>query len=292
MSGSPDGAAADGDAGVERLRRLFRFFAATQCHGRSAVYEALSESIAGDNGLLGLLMAAPGDQRRPSLLFASVNLLLASDPGAALAGYYPVHGGQRPVDGQLAPSFAAFCDRHHDELGQLVRSRATQTNEIRRCVALRLGLDYVRQRWPGPVALVEAGASAGLNLLLDRYRYRVGGQEASPATASPVTITCEVRGSARAGQVLGPVPEITARLGIDQQPVNLADPAARAWLEAFIWPEQTADLAVLRAAIALAVRAPAPAVVPGDATTDTARLVAELPGQGPSSSSPRPCSAT
>ena len=116
-------------------------------------------------------------------------------------------------------------------------------------MALRLGLDHVSRRWPGSLALTEAGASAGLNLLLDRYRYRVGGQEASSAAASPVTIACEVRDSVNTDQIFGPVPEITSRLGIDRHPVNLADPDARAWLEAFIWPEHTGDLAVLRGAI-------------------------------------------
>jgi len=210
------------------LRRLFRFFAATQCRGRSAVYETLSEGVAADDGLLELLMSAPTEQRRPTLLFAAVNLLLASAPDSALAAYYPVHGGRRPVDDQLVPAFAAFCAGHRDELGRLLRDRSTQTNEIRRCVALRLGLDHVHRRWPGPLALVEAGGSAGLNLLLDRYRYRVGGQETSPAGASSVTVSCEVRGTSPAGQILGPVPQITSRRGIDQQPVNLADPAARA----------------------------------------------------------------
>lgn len=266
---------------VERLRRLFRFFAATQCRGRSPVYEALSEGVAGDDELLDLLMSTPGEQRRPSLLFAAVNLLLASNPGSELAGYYPIHGGRRPVDGRLMPAFAAFCAEHRDELGRLLRTRSTQTNEIRRCVALRLGLDHVYRRWPGPVALVEVGASAGLNLLLDRYRYRIGDQEASSEDAAPVTITCEVRGGTPAGGILGPVPEITCRRGIDQHPVDLSDPGARAWLEAFIWPEHTSELAVLRGAIDLAVSAAAMTVVPGDATTDTARLLAELPGSEP-----------
>ncbi|GAA4513738.1 DUF2332 domain-containing protein [Actinoallomurus oryzae] len=273
--------AGGGDPEVQRLRRLFRFFAATQCRGRSPVYEALSEGVAGDDELLDLLMSAPGEQRRPSLLLAAVNLLLASNPGSALAGYYPIHGGRRPVDGRLMPAFAAFCAEHRAELGRLLRTRSTQTNEIRRCVALRLGLDHVHRRWPGPVALVEAGASAGLNLLLDRYRYRIGGQEASPEDAAPVTITCEVRGGIPAEGILGPVPEITCRRGIDQHPVNVADPGARAWLEAFIWPEQVGDLAVLRGAIDLAVSAATVTVAPGDATTDTARLLEELPGNEP-----------
>ncbi|WP_460341507.1 DUF2332 domain-containing protein [Actinoallomurus acanthiterrae] len=267
---------------VQRLRRLFRFFAATQCRGRSPVYEALSEGVAGDDGLLDLLMSTPSEQRRPSLLFAAVNLLLAAVPDSALADYYPVHGGRRPIDGGLLPAFAAFCAGHPDELGTLLRSRSTQTNEIRRCVALRLGLDHVSRRLPGPLALVEAGASAGLNLLLDRYRYRLGGQETSSAAASPVTIACEVRGGGvPAGQIFGPVPEITSRLGIDRHPVDLADPDARAWLEAFVWPEHTDDLAVLRGAIDLAVSTADATVVPGDATIDTARLIGELPGREP-----------
>jgi hypothetical protein len=269
------------DVEVQQLRRLFLFFAATQCRGRSLVYERLSEGVASDSGLLDLLMSTPRQQRRPSLLFGAVNLLLASHPDADLAAYYPVHGGRRPVDGHLLAAFAAFCGQHGDELRELLRTRSTQTNEIRRCVALRLGLEHVRQRWPGSLALVEVGASAGLNLLVDRYRYRVGGQETSAATASPVLISCQLVGGAPGGQVLGPVPRISSRLGIDSRPVNLADPAARAWLEAFIWPEQAEDLATLRGAVELAVSAGPVSVVPGDATADTARLLGELPGSDP-----------
>lgn len=265
---------------LDRLRLLFRHFAATQARGRSAVYEALAEGVASDDALLGLLLATPADQRRPSLLFAAVNLLLASDPEAELAAYYPVHGGGRPVDDQLAAAFTAFCAGHQDELGLLLRTRSTQTNEIRRCVALRLGLDYVRRRWPGPVALVEAGASAGLNLLADRYGYRVGDRAELSADPAPLTISCDVRGDAPAGPVLGPVPQIASRVGLDQRPVDVTDPAARAWLEAFVWPEQTADLATLRAAIGVAVAAGV-TVTPGDAVTGTARLIGDRPGREP-----------
>jgi hypothetical protein len=82
-------------AGAERLRRLFRFFAATQCRGRSPVYEALSEGVADSDALLDLLMSTPAEQRRPTLLLAAVSFLLAVRPGAPLAAYYPVHGGRR-----------------------------------------------------------------------------------------------------------------------------------------------------------------------------------------------------
>jgi hypothetical protein len=211
-------------------------------------------------------------------LFAVVNHLLAVHPDAPLAAYYPTHDGHRPVDDGLFPAFLAFCADHAAELGTLLAGSATQTNEIRRCVALRLAFRQVGRTWPGPFALAEIGASAGLNLCFDQYRYRVGGQESG--AESPVLISCDVRGDAPDG-LLGPAPRITSRLGIDRQPVALADPRQRAWLEAFIWPEDVDGLATLRAAIGVAASTGTTTVVHGDATTDTARLLAELPGDEP-----------
>ncbi|WP_405914113.1 DUF2332 domain-containing protein [Streptomyces sp. NBC_00963] len=269
-----------GAAEAERLQRLFRFFGATQGAGRSPVYETLSEGVAGDPSLLALLLDTPEEQRRPSLLFAAVNLLLASRRGSELAAYYPIHGGRRAVDDQLVSTFAAFCGRHRDELASLLSQRSTQTNEIRRCVALRLGVDHVHRHWPGPVALVEVGASAGLNLLFDHYDYRLNGEATATPPASSVVVSCEVRGSSGA-DILRTAPEITRRIGIDQRPVDLSDPDARAWLEAFIWPEQIEELATLRGAIDLAASTAATKVVTGEATMDTARILTELPGHEP-----------
>ena len=82
----------------------------------SLVFQTLSEGVASSSDLLRLLLAAPGEQRRPALLFAGVNLLLASQPGSELAAYYPIHGGQRPVDDQLLPAFPTFCAGHRDVL--------------------------------------------------------------------------------------------------------------------------------------------------------------------------------
>jgi hypothetical protein len=274
----------DRAASISRLSQLFLLFGATQCRGRSAVYEALSQEIARDDVLLELALAAPADQRRPSLLLAAVNALLANHPDAELAAYYPIHGGERPVDARLWPAFRGFCAEQREELARLLRRGATQTNEIRRCVALRLGLGHVARRWPGPVALVEVGASAGLNLLFDRYRYLLGGAgEREPGPGRPdVVISCEIRGGAVPGQITGAAPEITSRLGLDLEPVSLADPAARRWLEAFVWPERTDDLATLRGAVSLWLAAQdRPAVVRGDAVTDTAEVLAGLPGDEP-----------
>ena len=59
---------------------------------------------------------------------------------------------------------------HPDEVLQVLRTRFTQTNEAARCALLLPALARIADG--RPVALVELGASAGLCLLYDRYRYR------------------------------------------------------------------------------------------------------------------------
>jgi hypothetical protein len=266
---------------IERLRRLYRLFGATQCRGQSAVYETLSEVVANDDRLLALLLETPTDQRRPSLFFATVNLLLASRPSSELAAYYPTHGGSRTVDERLAPALSDFCGEFRDALLPLLRQRSTQTNEIRRCVALRLGLDYVHRRWSGPLALVEIGASAGLNLMFDHYGYSFGHDQSAAAAGSQVMVCCTVRGIPQGAKLLDAPPPITRRLGIDQHPIDLSDPDARAWLQAFIWPEQVDDLRNLRSAMDLVMSTSIVTMKQGEAAADTARLLADLPGREP-----------
>ena len=265
--------------GVARVQRLFQLFGATQARGHSEVYARLSEAAASDAELLELMLEAPADQRWPSLLFAAVNLLLARDPAADLAAYYAIHGGQRAVDAGLAVAFRKFWTGRREAISHLLRTRSTQTNEVRRCVALRLGLEHVAAHWPGPFALVEVGASAGLNLVFDRYGYSLGG--GAPASgASPVILRSRVIGAA-GESLFGPAPGITSRVGVDLQPVDLDDPESRAWLEAFIWPEQTDELATLRGAIELARSNGGVVLKSGDAVRDTARIIGDLPGEAP-----------
>ncbi|GAB3911827.1 hypothetical protein GCM10011575_47910 [Microlunatus endophyticus] len=273
--------AVQGDADRERLKRLFRVFTGAHGDGRSLVYEAVCGAIVNDDlpDVLDLLLDAPEAQRRPSLLFAAINLLLQQRLDAELAGYYAIHGGGRAVDARLVPAVAKFCREHTDQLLPILRERSTQTNEIRRSLALRLGFDEVRRYWPGRLALVEVGASAGLNLRFDLYSYRANGIRASQAGRSAVVVTSEVRGGVGIDLLSG-TPKISSRLGIDQRPVDLSDPDARLWLEAFIWPEQIDELTTLRGAIELATSRRVE-VVAADATTETAQILSTLPGREP-----------
>ena len=107
---------------------------------------------------------------------------------------------------------------------------------------------------------------------------------AGPEDAS-VVLSTVLRGRGPVDGLLGALPAIEYRMGADLDPVDLrGDPEAARWLEAFIWPEQVEELAVLRAAVKLSAHGTEPAAArprehsaraaPGAASTPlTLRLV-------------------
>lgn len=134
---------------------------------------------------------------------------------------------------------------------------APQTNEVGRSAVLMSGLLAVAARFPQPVALLELGASAGLNLILDRYRYDLGGRAAGDP-GSPLRLTPDWKGSPPPeGRV-----EVASRRGVDLNPLDPARDGER--LLAYVWPDQERRLAQLEAALAIARERP-PEVDRGDA---------------------------
>ncbi|HEX8062676.1 MAG TPA: DUF2332 family protein, partial [Allosphingosinicella sp.] len=134
---------------------------------------------------------------------------------------------------------------------------APQTNEVGRSAVLMSGLLAVAERFAQPVELLELGASAGLNLLLDRYGYDLGGVKAGDA-GSALQLRPEWKG--------GPPPDaavrVAARRGVDLHPLDARSDGAR--LLAYVWPDQPRRLAQLEAALAIAAGDPA-AVEAGEA---------------------------
>ena len=125
---------------------------------------------------------------------------------------------------------------------------------------------------PGPLALLEVGASAGLCLLPDRYGYRYGEHVVGEG---PPLIDCRL-----VGDVTPPLPaalpEVAWRKGIDLEPLDVRDPDHERWLESLVWPGQTTRERHLREALALAREDP-PEVVAGDLTELLEDVAAEAP---------------
>jgi hypothetical protein len=147
-----------------------------------------------------------------------------------------------------------------------MRTRATQTNEVGRCALLL----PVLAELPQPIALLEIGASAGLNLYPDRYSYRYG--DHLLGTGEPV-LDCELTGR----QPPTALPEVVWRAGLDLNPLDITHPADARWLESLIWPEHDHRRERLRAAARVAARTAARTAATDPPLLRTGDLVDDLP---------------
>jgi hypothetical protein len=208
---------------------------------------------------------APGSAVVQLRLMAGLQRLVLSRTEPQLAVYYPNLGGTASPDGAWQ-DFEPVLRRHVDELRAALEV-APQTNEPGRSVPLLVGLfDAVRRSGLASVRLLELGASAGLNLLVDRFYIAGDGWSAGPAT-SPLRLTDAVLGP------VTPVPyTVTDRRGCDLAPIDAATTEGRLRLTSFVWPHDLHRYERLRAALAVAAEHP----VPVDAAPASSWLAAML----------------
>ncbi len=126
-----------------------------------------------------------------------------------------------------------------------------QTNEAGRSAGIMAGLLWLAERLGPRFELSEIGSSAGINTMMERYAFDLGGVKVGPAD-SPMQITPDWRGPPPpAGSV-----EITAIQGCDVAPIDLSDPAAALRIKSYVWPDTPVRLQRIDAAIAFADQKP------------------------------------
>ena len=226
------------------------------------LYATLSRQVALDEDLL----AVARHVRRPpvpNVFFAAVHFLLSEAPQHELAGFYRSLCGEPGPPSDAHHAFRDFVLSNADRLIPLLETRITQTNEVGRCSFLLPSFIFVHHLAGGrPLALIDVGCSVGLHLRWDRYHYDYGVVQAGVPHAA-VRITCELRGTVMP-PLAAHLPECSFRLGIDLDPIDLADPIARRWFEALIWPEHAGRRRLAAAAIDELLRDPQ-VIVKGDA---------------------------
>lgn len=200
-------------------------------------------------------------------LLAAAHRLALADRACPLRRYLPTTGGStNPVE--AASTFLKVAADNAELITREMRQEV-QTNEVGRAVPLMAAFNYVNGRLGGPLRLLEVGASAGLNLWVDRYRI-----EADEVAWGPVDSPLRLRGDFVSGQPPDHEPEIAWRRGCDVRPLDIGTERGRLLLRSFVWPDHTQRFERLNAAI----EAAGPSSVDrADARSWLARQLDELP---------------
>lgn len=258
-----------GDRSDDALSLRFKTFAAEECSGESGLnvvsptYEAISLAVASNSDLLDLARECQVGQPIPNLFLSAVKRVLADHDDDTLSEHFArcARDG-RPTPG-LTQTFTKFCSAHAHEIRELVRTRRVQTNEIRRCSYLMPAFGAIASENPGrPLALIDVGASAGLNLLWDSYRYSYSDGSTYGSADSGVLIEADTR--TPMPTIPDRFPQVSFRTGIDLSPVDLGDDEEYRWMMALVWPDHADRAELLSAARQIWLENP-PAVLAGDA---------------------------
>jgi len=233
------------DANREGFRIQAFYCAANGSPIYARIATALAEALSRDSLVGARVLGWPGEPTRDALplrLIGGLHALVLAGADDALAA---VFRGETAEPAAVAGVLAGALVRHDAALLPWLAG-PPQTNEPGRSAALMAGLIEVARAAGPRIELLEIGSSAGLNLLIDRYRIDLGGTVVGPADA-PVTIVPAWRGAPPAAT---PV-EIVSVRGCDVAPLEATDPAVEARLAAYVWAEEPARLARVRAAIAM-----------------------------------------
>jgi hypothetical protein len=187
-------------------------------------------------------------------LMGAVHRLVLRGQLPCLAVHYPSVGGDGDAPAAW-PVLRGVLTERAEEVRPLL-DIAPQTNEVGRAAALLGGLLHVAAAFGLPVELHEIGSSAGLNLHADAFCYRDadGAHQWGPVD-SPVVVGDAWRGTVP--PVDAPL-HVARRLGSDVRPLDPASERDATTLLAYVWPDMTARIDRLRAALAVAREHPSP----------------------------------
>ncbi|GHO48567.1 DUF2332 domain-containing protein [Ktedonospora formicarum] len=256
----------------------------------SPLYESFAQQLEEDHEMEALVALVDPDQPILVTFFTAVNVLLYGEPGDPLAAFYPSFTSSPCPVGEAYPYFRDFCLRHQKAFQQMLPTMRLQTNEPTRCSNLVPAFESVfRLGHRRPLAMIEIGCSAGLNLRWDQYRYyyldgddpqdeqpRVLASFGNPL--SPALIRCTLAGDMRPPLPYGiTMPPVAQRVGIDLAPLDIEKEEDQRLLRACIWPEEMARHQLLRATISMARKEHPLSIIKGDACEMLPTVLEALP---------------
>ncbi len=215
-----------------------------------------------DGELLAIAATIPPDKLPPLLFSAAATFLILELEPEPLRDSFPRVGQpQAPLAADFPARYRTLCLDHRERLLDLCSRHRYQMNEVGRCAdllpALAPAIEEDRE-----IVLVDVGTGAGLALHIDRYRYVYRGPGDSAVTVggsgSEVVIETELRGP-HAPPIPSKLPRIADRIGVDIEPLDIADPGVRDWLAACM-PQEITAVTRFEKAVQVALANPARSV--------------------------------
>jgi hypothetical protein len=271
----------------QRLIDYFRHFAEKEAPHVSPLYAKLAAAVAADEWLLNLAARTRPGQPPANMLFGAVHeLLLRRHRGDPLAAYYPSIAGTEARTGNPALAFRRFCGVHEETITGIIRSRVTNTNEVRRAAVVLPGLMRAAAALEAKPFVIELGASIGLTLAFDSYRYAYRDENGESLAQfgdadAPLTLECTLKGDGRP-DFLPAFPALAGRVGIELHPVDIHDRDTIHWLRALVWPEQL-DRAerLMKAVEHVRAATSRPEIIAGDVADRLPDAIARAPADAP-----------
>ncbi len=238
------------------------------------VVAAVLANLDGPGAFLKAVREWPGKPMADALPLRVTGGLHALHLAGAETTLAPLYAGEK-VD---AEALIAGTIARHDAALLPWLDGPPQTNEMGRSANYAAALLWlVGQGLHSRFDCIEIGSSAGVNLMMDRYHYTLGGVGVGPMQ-SEMWIEPEWRGP--------PPPEppklgwdFVGLRGCDVAPVDLTDPAQLLRLKAYVWPEHRVRFERLAfAAYSAGVRPPD--LVQADAAEFVEEQLTRVQGRG------------
>lgn len=213
--------------------------------------ERLAADHKGGGPVAALVADWSADPRRDALglrIAGALHAAVLTGRDEALAAGYPRR--EEPADMDRVWNAARDFLTRDGEWVRAFLALPPQTNEVGRSGVLAAGFMWLAGIAPQPFRMLELGASAGLNMGWDAFRYAHSAwrRDAGPGPLIPT----EIEGEPPRWQEIR-APE---RLACDRAPVDALSEQGALRLRAYVWPDQFDRLERLEAAIALARNAP------------------------------------
>ena len=224
------------------------------CHANgapitAAVVGAVAAALDQPTAFAARIREWPGHPLADGLPLRAAGGLHALQLSGEVPALAPVYAGTSANAGAIVAAAIA----QHDQRLLPWLDGPPQTNEAGRSSSYIAAMLWLaRQGLPARCECLEIGSSAGINLMIDRYRFDLGGVGVGPVGAAMMLRPEWVGPPPPAGDIA-----FAGLHGCDVAPIDLTDPAQLLRLKAFVWPEHKVRFERLdQAAAAARVRKP------------------------------------